>query len=62
MDIAVTGLRIEDRFAMVDDLCKLADALRDWKCLSSFKSIDTASIPVIKMVSSKANVNRVYNI
>jgi hypothetical protein len=28
---------------------KLAEALENWKCLASFKSIDTASIPVIKL-------------
>ena len=50
MDLAVTGLRIEDRFIMIDDLNKLANGLKDWKCLQSFKSIETASIPVIKMV------------
>jgi hypothetical protein len=33
-------------------LQKLSSALHDWKCLESFKSIETASIPVIKMVST----------
>lgn len=51
MDIAVTGLQINDRFKMIEDLNKLARGLQEWQCLSSFKSIETASIPVIKMVS-----------
>ena len=51
MDLAVTGLQIDDRFIMVAELNKLASALQDWVCLESFKSIETASIPVIKMVS-----------
>lgn len=51
MDLAVTGLYIEDRFAVICDLNKLASALEVWECLESFKSIETASIPVIKMVS-----------
>jgi hypothetical protein len=54
MDLAVTGLEIDDRFAMVTELNKLSQALQDWKCLESFKSIETASIPVIKMVSRKS--------
>jgi DNA polymerase sigma len=52
MDLAVTGLQIDDRYVMVEDLQKLSGALHDWKCLESFKSIETASIPVIKMVST----------
>jgi len=50
MDLAVTGLYIEDRFAVVCELNKLATALQGWNCLESFKCIETASIPVIKMV------------
>lgn len=50
MDVAVTGLYIEDRYAVVCELQKLASALQDWKCLESFKCIETASIPVIKLV------------
>jgi hypothetical protein len=53
MDIAVTGLRIDDRLMMIEDLQKLSHALQlEWKSIESFKSIETASIPVIKMVSS----------
>jgi hypothetical protein len=51
MDIAVTGLYIEDRYAVICELNKLATVLQKWDCLESFKSIETASIPVIKMVS-----------
>lgn len=51
MDLAVTGLYIEDRYAVICELKKLASALQDWNCLDSFKCIETASIPVIKLVS-----------
>lgn len=51
MDIAVTGLKIDERFVMISELNKLANALQDWKVLESFKAIETASIPVIKMVN-----------
>lgn len=30
MDLAVTGLQIDDRFIMVSELNKLAQALQDW--------------------------------
>lgn len=51
LDLAVTGLRIDDRMMMIDDLLILAKALQsDWKSIESFKAIETASIPVIKMV------------
>jgi DNA polymerase sigma len=50
MDLAVTGLYIEDRYAVICELNKLAGALQGWEVLESFKSIETASIPVIKMV------------
>jgi len=49
MDLAVTGLYIEDRYAVICELNKLSGALQDWDILESFKSIETASIPVIKM-------------
>jgi hypothetical protein len=51
MDLAVTGLKIEDRYVMITELQKLASVLEKWDCLDSFKSIETASIPVIKMVT-----------
>lgn len=36
---------------MIDDLLILAKALQsEWKSIESFKAIETASIPVIKMV------------
>jgi DNA polymerase sigma len=50
MDLAVTGLHIGDRELMIADLHTLAHGLQNWQCLESFKAIDTASIPVIKMV------------
>jgi hypothetical protein len=35
---------------MIDDLLILARALQsEWRCIESFKAIETASIPVIKM-------------
>ena len=50
IDMAVTGLKIDDRTVMIMKLQNLANVLQEWKCLENFKSIDTASIPVIKMV------------
>jgi hypothetical protein len=35
---------------MIEELNKLAAVLDQWNCLESFKAIQTASIPVIKMV------------
>lgn len=49
MDLAVTGLRIDDRYQMITDLKNLATSLEEWKVLESLKAIETASIPVIKM-------------
>jgi DNA polymerase sigma len=51
MDLAVTDLNIDDRYAMISEMAKLAAVLESWECLESFKFIDTASIPVIKLVS-----------
>lgn len=51
MDLAVIGLLIDDRYSLICELNKLAASLQTWECLESFKSIETASIPVIKMVS-----------
>lgn len=34
---------------MIVNLQSLASVLHDWPCLDTFKAIDTASIPVIKM-------------
>lgn len=51
MDLAVTGLRIDDRYVMITELQKFAGVLEKWECLESFKAIETASIPVIKMVT-----------
>ena len=51
MDLAVVGLEISDRYAMIEDLKKLAAVLQlEFKAsIDSFKAIETASIPVIKM-------------
>ena len=48
MDIAVTGLRIEDKDAMIDDLHALEDEIKKWPIVKDLKAIHTASIPVIK--------------
>ncbi len=52
MDLAITNLKIEDRYVMISEMEKLSNVLESWACLESFKFIDTASIPVIKMVVS----------
>ena len=57
MDLAVTGLHIEDRYKMIEDLRNLSCGLENWRCLESFKSIETASIPVIKMVRLSFSFN-----
>lgn len=51
MDLAVVGLEISDRYAMIEDLKKLSSVLQiEFKLsIDTFKAIDTASIPVIKM-------------
>jgi len=48
MDMAVTGLDISDRTTLIEDLHTLTSALGDWKLVQELKSIETASIPVIK--------------
>lgn len=48
MDIAVTGMRIDGREDMIDDLHALADQVQKWTLVKDFKAIETASIPVIK--------------
>jgi DNA polymerase sigma len=42
MDLAVTGLYMEDRFAVILELNKLAAPLSNWQVLESFKCIETA--------------------
>jgi hypothetical protein len=51
MDLAVVGLEISDRYAMIEDLKKLSSVLQiEFKLsIDTFKAIETASIPVIKM-------------
>ena len=48
MDMAVTGLDITDRSALIEDMHTLADGLESWDLIQELKAIDTASIPVIK--------------
>ena len=48
MDMAVTGLGITDRSALIEDMHTLADGLESWDLVQELKAIDTASIPVIK--------------
>ena len=48
MDIAVTGLRIDGREDMIDNLHALSDQVHKWALVKDFKAIETASIPVIK--------------
>ena len=51
MDIAVTGMMIPDRYDMIQKLKALGAKLKAWKYVKSHKVIDTASIPVIKLVN-----------
>lgn len=48
MDIAVTGMRIDSREDMVDDLLLLADQVQKWDLIREFRKHEKASIPVIK--------------
>mmetsp|Transcript_18262 Transcript_18262/g.22783 ORF Transcript_18262/g.22783 Transcript_18262/m.22783 type:complete len:85 (+) Transcript_18262:2727-2981(+) len=48
MDMAVTGLDISDRTTLIEDLHTLTKAMGNWKLVQELKSIETASIPVIK--------------
>lgn len=48
MDMAITGLQITDRTTLIEDLHNLEQALNEWDLVQDLKSIDTASIPVIK--------------
>lgn len=49
MDVAVTGLYMEDRYSVIIELNKLGNALQKWQVIDSYKCIETASIPVIKL-------------
>ncbi len=51
MDVAVTGLYMEDRYSVIIELNKLGNALQKWQVIDTYKCIETASIPVIKLVS-----------
>ena len=48
MDMAVSGLEITDRNTLIQDLHNLKQALSNWDLIQDLKSIDTASVPVIK--------------
>jgi DNA polymerase sigma len=50
MDLAVTGLNIYDRSNIVESLQKLSTSLKSLRYVYDMKSIETASVPVIKMV------------
>lgn len=48
MDLAVTGLKIDSREDMIDDLLSLGSMVQKWTLIKDYKAIETASIPVIK--------------
>lgn len=48
MDMVVTGLVIDDRQTMIEQMFTLAEGLKGWDLIQDLKAIDTASIPVIK--------------
>ena len=48
MDLAVTGLKIDGREDMIDDLLSLGSQVQKWALIKDYKAIETASIPVIK--------------
>ena len=48
MDMAITGLEISDRTTLIEDMHTLTSALDSWDLVQELKSIETASIPVIK--------------
>ena len=48
MDMAITGLEITDRQTLIEDMHTLTEALDSWDLVKEIKSIETASIPVIK--------------
>lgn len=50
MDIAVTGMRIDSRDDMVEDLHLLGDQVQSWDLIQDFKKHEKASIPVIKAI------------
>lgn len=48
MDMAIRGLDISDRTTLIEDMHTLTQALDSWDLIEELKSIETASIPVIK--------------
>ena len=62
MDMAVTGLDITNREALVEDMHTLADGLEDWDLIQDLKSIPTASIPVIKAKVDLRKVSKLLNL
>ena len=62
MDMAVTGLDITNREALVEDMHTLADGLREWNLIDDLKTIATASIPVIKAKVDLRKIARVISL
>ena len=62
MDMAVTGLDITNREALVEDMHTLADGLEYWDLIQDLKSIPTASIPVIKAKVDLRKVSKLLNL
>jgi len=48
MDMAIRGLDISDRTTLIEDMHTMTTALDSWDLIEELKSIETASIPVIK--------------
>jgi len=48
MDMVVTGLDIPERQMMIEDIQRLAEALEGWNLIEDMKTLESASIPVIK--------------
>ena len=61
MDMAITGLEIGDRNTLVSDLHNLEQALGEWDLIQDLKSIDTASIPVIKANIDLRKIRQILN-
>lgn len=62
MDMAVTGLDITNREALVEDMHTLADGLQSWDLIDDLKTIATASIPVIKAKVDLRKVSKLLNL
>ena len=60
--MAVTGLDITNREALVEDMHTLADGLQSWDLIDDLKTIATASIPVIKAKVDLRKVSKLLNL